>query len=276
MEVRLTTLCENTAAFGFWAEWGLSILIEVNGSKVLMDTGMSTTALHNAQLLGLSFSNLNAIVLSHGHMDHTGGLKEVLRIAGPTSVVGHPDLWNPKYARLKSGKQIYIGVPFLREEMESLGASFNLSSDPVEITPHIVTSGEVPITTDYEQIAKESLLRTGSGLEPDSFTDDLSLAIKTDNGLIVVLGCAHRGPVNSIRRLQKVTGEERIYAVVGGTHLKDASKERIEKTISAFKKMNVSKVGCAHCTGFKAASMMSEAFGDDFVNLNAGVQLVFP
>ncbi len=275
MEIRLTALCENTATFGFLAEWGLSILIEVDDSKVLMDTGMSIAAMHNAQLLGLDLSSLDAIVLSHGHMDHTGGLKEALKFAGPTMVVGHPDLWGSKYALLENGEQIYIGVPFLREELEALGASFVLSPQSVEITSQIVTSGEVPMTTAYEQIAKESSVKTSSGMEPDSLADDLSLAIKTESGLIVVLGCAHRGPVNSIRKLQEVTGEERVYAVVGGTHLKNASKERIDETIRAFKAMHVSKVACAHCTGFRAANMMATAFGDDFVNLNAGVQLVF-
>ena len=113
-------------------------------------------------------------------------------------------------------------------------------------------------------------------MEPDPFGDDLSLAVKTDKGLVVLLGCAHRGPINTIRRLQQITGEERIYGVVGGTHLKEASDQRIDATVAELVKMNPRKIACAHCTGVKAATAMAKAFGDRFINLNAGVRVVFP
>ena len=276
MTVRITALCENTATFGFLAEWGLSLLVETDQSTILMDTGMSTVATHNGHLLGVDFSKVSAIVLSHAHVDHTGGLKQMLQLTGPTRVIAHPELWVPKYHRRDSGESHYIGVPFVREDMESLGATFELSVDPVEVTPDIVTSGEVPMVTSYEKRAPKNLQKADTALEPDSFADDLSLAVKTDLGLVVLLGCAHRGPINTIRRLREITGEERIYGVLGGTHLKEASDERIAETIAEFEKMKLHKIACAHCTGVKAATAMAGALGDAFINLNAGVRVVFP
>ncbi len=269
-------MCENTASFGFLAEWGLSLLVEVEGSVILMDTGMSTVATHNGRLLGVDFSKLSAIVLSHAHVDHTGGLEHVLGLTESMRVVAHPEIWTPKYHRKESGESKYIGVPFVRKNMESMGASFELATKPVEVTYEIVTSGEVPMITSYEKRSSKNFHKPGARMEPDPFADDLSLAVKTENGLVLLLGCAHRGPINTIRRLQEVTGEERIYGVVGGTHLKEASDERIEETIRELKKMKVHKIACAHCTGFKAASMMAKAFGNTFINLNAGVQIEFP
>jgi len=116
-------------------------------------------------------------------------------------------------------------------------------------------------------------VKTPGGLVPDSLEDDLSLAIRTDPGLVVILGCAHRGPINIIRHLRDVSGEDRVYAVVGGTHLLRASDERIHKTINQLKQWGVRQVACSHCTGFRAAAMMSMAFGDGFVYNNAGVEL---
>ena len=92
MEVRITTLSENTANFGFLAEWGISILIEVDGMKILVDTGLSFSAVHNAKLLGVDLSTIDRIVLSHGHVDHTGGLRDVLKIKGEVEVIAHPDI----------------------------------------------------------------------------------------------------------------------------------------------------------------------------------------
>jgi len=276
MQVRITTLTENTAQYGFLAEWGISVLIEAGGKKVLMDTGLSISAIRNAQTLGVGFGDLDAIVLSHGHADHTGGLRRVLELSGSTDLVAHPDVWDAKYRRREGEPDKYIGIPFLREELESLGARFRLSREPVSLASCIVTSGEVPMVTAYERIDEGLCRRAGAGLEPDTLADDLSVAVKTDEGLVVILGCAHRGPVNAIRRLQEVTGEQRVYAVVGGTHLGRASEERIHRTIQGFKDMGVEKVACSHCTGFKAAARMADAFGDSFIHNNAGTKLSFP
>ncbi len=143
MEIRVTTLNENTASYGYLAEWGLSILVEVDGMRILMDTGLSFSAMHNAHLMGIDLSTVDRIVLSHGHADHTGGLANVLKIMRKeVEVVAHPDVWASKYTRRNGQeKEQYIGIPFSHEELESRGARFNLSKEPVHISEHIMTTG---------------------------------------------------------------------------------------------------------------------------------------
>jgi len=277
MEVRITTLSENTANLGFLAEWGISILVEVDGMKILVDTGLSLSAVHNAKLLGVDLSTIDRIVLSHGHVDHTGGLRDVLKIKGEVEVIAHPDVWTPKYVRRdEESQEQYISIPFSREELESCGARFNLSREPVYITDNVLTTGEIPMLSSYEKIEGNLFVKENDTLCQDQLADDLALVIDTDFGLVVILGCAHRGIVNTLRQAQQLTGKELVYAVIGGTHLYRASKERIEKTIVDLKKMGVQRLGVSHCTGFHAAARMAQEFEGAFFLNNAGTCFTLP
>ena len=276
MEVRITTLSENTASLGFLAEWGLSMLVETEGLKVLFDTGAGIAAVHNAQLMGVDLSAVDRIVLSHGHYDHTGGLREVLRRAGRKEVIAHPAIWGRKYGQRKGEPERYIGIPFVREGLEVLGASFILSAEPVKISTNMMTTGEIPMITDYEDIDSELYVKEGGGQKPDTLPDDLALIIDAEFGLVVILGCAHRGLVNTLRQAQKVTGKELIYAAIGGTHLLHASKERLEKTADALKEMGVQWLGVSHCTGFAASAYLEREFGEGFFLNNAGARFILP
>ena len=277
MEVKLTTLSENTANYGFLAEWGLSILIEADGTRILLDTGTSFAAVHNAALMGIDLSAIDRIVLSHGHGDHTGGLREVVRRRGRVEVVAHPNVWAAKYVHRdgEEGEQ-YNGMPFSREELESLGARFTLAKDPVRITDRIMTTGEIPMLTDYEQIEDNLFTREGGALQPDRLSDDLAVILDADFGLVVVLGCAHRGIVNMLRHAQNLTGKELVYAAIGGTHLLRASDERVERTIAALKEMGIQRLGVSHCTGFHASMRLAQEFREVFFLNNAGTRLILP
>ncbi len=279
MTIRITTLTENTAfldpanlKWDFLAEYGLSILVEVEGLKILFDTGFSISAARNAHILGIDLSSVDKIVLSHGHNDHTGGLREILGETGKVEVIAHPDIWDTKYACVE-GKERFAGIPFRQEELESLGASFNLTREPVWITDNLVTTGEVPMTTDYEKVAPSLFVREGGAMHPDPLADDLALIIKTEQGLVVILGCAHRGIINTLRHAQNLTGENRINAVIGGTHLTDASEAGLEKTIADLRKMEIKRLGACHCTGFHALARLSQEFSDTFFLNNAGTKL---
>jgi len=276
MEIRITTLSENTANYGFLAEWGLSILVEVDELKILVDTGLSISAVHNAQLLGIDLSTVDWIVISHGHADHTGGLRQVLRRSGEVQIIGHPDIWSRKYVRRNEEAERYAGIPFSREELESLGACFHLDIKPFHITNTIMTTGEIPMLSGYETIEDNLLVKENGLLQQDRLADDLALVINSEFGLVVILGCAHRGMINTLRHAKNLTGNESVYAVIGGTHLFKASAQRIERTIADLKEMGICKMGVSHCTGFHASARLAQEFEDMFFLNNAGTQLTLP
>ena len=275
MSLRIVTLNENTAGLpGVIAEWGLSILVEADGKKVLLDTGASSSVPHNVRMLGVDLSTIDKIVLSHGHFDHTGGLKGVLLQAGKQiDIIAHPDIFGNKQMRIGQIER-YIGIPFERNELESVGARFTLSKEPVWITENIVTTGEIPMVTEYETIEPHFIIKEGEEAIPDTFTDDRALIIKTPQGLVVILGCAHRGAINTLRHAQQVTGVETVFTVIGGTHLIQASEERILLTAAALQEMGVQRVGVSHCTGLNASVLLARQLGDAFFFNNTGSSIV--
>jgi 7,8-dihydropterin-6-yl-methyl-4-(beta-D-ribofuranosyl)aminobenzene 5'-phosphate synthase len=285
MKIKITTLSENTAELGYLAEWGLSMFIEAEGTKVLFDTGAGIAALHNAQLLGIDLSSIDKIILSHGHRDHTGGLREILmRMKKEVEIIAHPDIWASKYsrpnvwARKPDGgkKEQFSGLPFRRELLENLGARFNLTRKPVHLTKKFLTTGEIPMVSDYEEIDSGLFDKKTGKMLPDELNDDLALVIDTAYGLVVILGCAHHGIINTLRHAQKLTGKELIYAAIGGTHLLNASEERLKKTAVELQEMGVQYLGVSHCTGFEASAYLAREFGKGFFLNNAGTRLSLP
>jgi len=272
MDLTLTTLCENTAGrYGFMAEWGLSILVQADGMNVLFDTGANYAAVRNADKLGVDLRAVDKIVLSHAHADHTGGLREVLMRTGPKEVIAHPAIWELKYTkRAYENREAFIGIPFTREELEYFGASFTFRKEPVYVSENIVTTGEIVQKTDFEAIEPTFKVKVEGGFRHDPVPDDLALIVRTKEGLVIVLGCAHRGLINTIRHAQMITGEQRVHTVVGGTHLYPKIDEQVEKAISALQEIGVKKIGVSHCTGFHASVRLAQEFGDRFFQNNAG------
>ena len=272
MPIKLTTLAENTAGIpGLLGEWGLCILVEVDNYKVLLDTGLDTSAAYNAAVMGIDLSAVDRIVLSHGHRDHTGGFQRVLNaMRKKIEVIAHPDIWAAKYSRTFSKREQYAGIPFAREALEGWGASFRLTTEPVWITDNIVTSGEITMKTEYEKIDPDLFVKENGELRPDPLRDDQALIIKSPNGLIVILGCGHRGMINTIHHARKITGMKRTHMVIGGTHLIHASREQMDLAIADLKKLGIEKIAVSHCTGLPAAARLFQEFGDSFSFNNAG------
>lgn len=277
MPLRITTLSENTAGFpGMLAEWGLSILVETDDLKVLLDTGASISVPHNAPIFGLDLSAIDKIVLSHGHYDHTGGLKEVLQQIGKQiEVIAHPDIWAQKYLS-GQGFERYIGVPFPKEDLEAFGASFTMSREPVWITDDIVTTGEIPMTEEFEALDHNLYVKESGSWRNDDLLDDRALIIKTDEGLVIILGCAHRGAINTVRHAQEITGVTSIHTVIGGTHLLHASEERVLRTGIALQELGVQQVGVSHCTGLPSAMLIAQQLGEAFFFNNTGTSITVP
>ncbi len=278
MRLHITTLSENTVAdINLLAEWGLSVLIETEEMNVLLDTGQGISAGYNADILGINLSKIDKIVLSHGHFDHTGGLRQILRKMGKeVEIIAHPDIWAAKYSRRQGQADRYIGIPFMRQELESLGANFNLTTKSVKITSNILTTGEIPMVTDFEDIDTSLCVKEDTGWQTDKLLDDQALIINTESGLVVILGCAHRGIINTLYHAQQLTGVKVIHTVLGGSHLIRASKERIQATITALRELDVQRIDTCHCTGLPATTIIAQEFGDNFFFNNAGTKLNLP
>jgi 7,8-dihydropterin-6-yl-methyl-4-(beta-D-ribofuranosyl)aminobenzene 5'-phosphate synthase len=186
-------------------------------------------------------------------------------------VIAHPDVWQAKYARRKGKPDRYIGIPFQRSELESLGASFTLTAQPVNIANEIMTTGEIPMVTSFEEIDDVLFVKEGSIWKPDKVRDDQGLIIKTGQGLVVILGCAHRGIINTLYHARLLAGTDKVHTVAGGAHLINASKQRLEETIAALKQIDVHSLGLCHCTGLPVASVLAQEFREKFFFNGAGL-----
>ena len=277
MELTITVLTDNQVdqGGGLLAEHGLCLLVEMAGTKVLLDAGHSDVCLSNARELEVDLSDVNALVLSHGHYDHGGGLLALLDETGPLEVIAHPDAFASKYARRSGQQDRHTGLAYSAEDLVQRGAVLRLEPDAYEIGGGFIATGSIPRITPFEKDDPHFWVRADGRWELDHFEDDQALVAHTAEGLVVVLGCAHAGVINTLRHAVKMTGDERIRAVVGGLHLATASVERTELTIAALREMEVGQVVACHCTGFPARIRLHAAFKSQFVNGTVGLRLTF-
>ena len=266
-EVRVTVVDNDAVGMGIsglLAEHGVSFYIEAKGregqTKILVDTGTSQQViLHNLETMEIDIKNLDVIVLSHGHYDHTGGLLGILKsVERRIPVIAHPKIFAPKFS--SKSRLVYTGPPYSPEDVEREGGVLLLARNSVEITKGVVTSGEIERIVPYERVEGFSVVENGEFLA-DSMPDDQALFINLEGkGLVIVTGCAHSGLINTIHYAQKLTGIDRIYAVIGGFHLIKASTNRINKTIEELEKINFALLAPCHCTGTKATFRFLETF----------------
>jgi 7,8-dihydropterin-6-yl-methyl-4-(beta-D-ribofuranosyl)aminobenzene 5'-phosphate synthase len=245
MKGRITVLCENSVGplSGTLGEHGFAALIEPSdGEPLLFDTGQGLTLLHNARRMNKDLSKVVQVVISHGHYDHTGGLKLLLDECGPKLVYSHPFVFKPRYRVKDNGEWYPITIPASREELETAGATFDLSTEFRAIAPGISLTGEVPRVTDFET-GDQGLYCDSAGQELDITPDDQSLLLETGKGFVLVLGCCHAGLVNTVEHVAAMTGRRDIYAVIGGTHLGLCSLEQIARTVKALRNLGIKKTG---------------------------------
>jgi len=280
--MKIYVLAEDFAGYSsrFWAQHGISFLFEIKiGSRIhkfLFDTGThAEPILFNAKLLNLNLQEIEYVVISHSHYDHTGGLLGIMKeINKKIPVFAHPDIFKVSFAT--SHGFSYIGPPVsdLKKEAENLGALWVLSRDPIEILPGVKTLGEIfsDEKVEYEKITRNDVFKLESGdVVQDPLNDEIGLVINTQKGLVVIGGCSHPGIVSMVRKAIKITGINRIHAVIGGFHLVNADSERIERTVNDLRELGAENIYTGHCTGLRAECEFSKRFGEKFHKLHAGM-----
>lgn len=268
---RVTVLVENTASRRqLLGEHGVSYFIETDSYQILFDTGQGLTLHHNAKHLGISLKTLNAVALSHGHYDHAGGLIGVLETSHPQKLFLHPAALQPKFStRGEIGFPIQDQAIF-SQKIEQLVWTETLT----EIIPGLYLTGSIPRLHPLEDTG-DNFWHDSSYSQVDLLLDDQALFLDTAKGIVVILGCAHAGVMNTLNYIAQLTGTEKFYAVIGGMHLLNANYERLQATAETFKKYDVQLLGANHCTGIPALTFFWHHFPEKCISCNAGTRLEF-
>lgn len=255
---KITILVDNQAAAGLVAEHGFSLWIDTGDQRILFDTGQGPALPENARVLGIGLHQADVLVLSHGHYDHTGGIPWVLQHDQKVHVYCRSGAVQPRYA-IRCGMARPIQMP--REAMAAIDRlpikRLHWVSHAMPLAEKIGITGIIPRETSYEDAGGPFYLDPW-GRRPDPVDDDLALWIRTNDGLIVCVGCCHAGLVNTLNYITAVTHERRIHALIGGFHLANAGKDRLERTARALQAMDIHRLIPCHCTGDAAVAYFKQ------------------
>ena len=277
-EACISILAENNVAFDtpYIGRFGLSMLLELKAEScqkhILFDTNSAAAPiLHNLKIMEKSLERVDCIFLSHCHYDHSDGLPGILAsLDRPIPVIAHPEIFRPCFEINPDGIR-HIGIVRQgRQELEQQGAIFTLTRAPLNLMTGVTTSGEIERITSFEVLEDLYTIIDGKVVQ-DHEKDDGAVILNLKEGLVIVTGCCHAGIVNTMNQAKKITGVEKIHAVIGGLHFQDAGEEKIEKSIEALK--DVDWVFAGHCTGFDGMCRIAGVMGERFKTIPTGTEI---
>lgn len=269
--LKITTLIENDLGEveNLDTEHGLSLYIEVDNKKILFDTGQSGNFIENAKKLGINLNNLDYVVISHSHYDHSGGFEKLVREYGNNfQLFLGESFFKEKYSE-SGGIYRYVGSPFNEDFLREKDIEREYVKDIKRLSENAMIITNFNRQEEYENINETMYIKEGEDYVLDKFEDEVSLVLNTDKGLIVIVGCSHPGIVNMLDTIIKKTGKD-IYMLIGGTHLMKEDDEKINKIIDYLKEKQIQQIGACHCTGKHGETMLSQQIEDAFILNNTG------
>lgn len=273
MSFKLTTLIENNPDENnlLFSEHGLSLYIEIDQTSILFDTGKSGDFIENAEKLNVDLNNLNYVILSHGHFDHSGGFKKLVdKIGNSFKLIVGQGFFNNKYKFIEENTYKYLGNSFNEEFIKENNLQMKyIKEDIFYITENIMIFSNFKRDNDFEIMNRNFQVKQKENYVLDDFSDEIVLAVKVNKGLMIIVGCSHIGIVNIIETIMKRTGMP-IYGIVGGTHLIEADELRLNSTIKFLKENNIQVLGMSHCTGEHSIKEIKNQFKDKFLYNNTG------
>lgn len=262
--LKITILTENLVRRrNLLAEHGLSLWIEDGAEKVLFDAGQTDVYLHNAKELNIDLTEAHAVVLSHGHYDHGGGLAFYPKEARWPRVFIHPDAFMPKFEKVKDSSEPYkaIGLPWGKGDIDRLEKHLMLNSSTMQIGENMFICSGIPQTTEFEVCSTKLMVKKDDQMLVDDLHDEQILVCQREQGLVVILGCSHPGIVNCLKFVQQLFPGKTIQTIIGGMHLENANEDRLRQTISFISQLNTNIVPL-HCTGQNVIWRMKQELGE--------------
>jgi len=275
-DITIKVVVENSVSRRkYLSEHGLSFFIAAKGKKILFDCGQGSAFYANLYPMGIYVSLIDFIAFSHGHYDHTGGVEYVLGRNKKVLIYAHPSALLPRF-RNEKGAVRDVGMPeYCRNAILKNKDMFKKVIKPTEICDAVFLTGEIPRKHDEEKMTEESFCSDSKGEIVDDIPDDQALYMKTHSGTIVLLRCAHSGLINTLDYIHELTNGKPFRAVIGGTHLRSASKKRIRWTLDELKRFEIGMIAPAHCTGIAATNAIMNAYPESFENCETGSVFTF-
>jgi 7,8-dihydropterin-6-yl-methyl-4-(beta-D-ribofuranosyl)aminobenzene 5'-phosphate synthase len=273
MDLKITTLIEDNSSddIKLYNEHGLSLYMEIDGMKILFDTGKSGDFIKNAETLNIDLNKLDYVLISHGHYDHSGGFRKLVdETSNSYKLIVGEGFFNNKYGTIELDNYKYLGNSFEKVFIHKNNIAIKyIKQDIYYITENIMVFTNFKRNNDFELPNKRFQIKQDGKYVLDDFCDEIVLVLKGKSGLFVIVGCSHIGIVNILENIIERTGLP-IYGIIGGTHLVEADEQRLNKTIDFLKEKDIKIIAVSHCTGEKAAEEIKRQFGGRFLYNNTG------